>query len=127
MPDIRQKVEEDRGLIKKIAPTVLLGYRGYRLREDLRNSDKMLRLELSKRLALQRTELEEFRQTLVTSNPMSKNLTVVGGIVNEYKKIEGLVAHGESGYSGIRGRTYASTCPESNQLYEHAFWNDNIT
>ena len=67
------------------------GYRGYRLREDLRNSDKMLRLELSKRLALQRTELEEFRQTLVTSNPMSKNLTVVGGIVNEYKKIEGLM------------------------------------
>ena len=60
----------------------------------------MLRLELGKRLALQRTELEEFRQTLVASNPMSKNLTVVGGIVNEYKKVEGLVAHGESGYSG---------------------------
>ena len=117
MPDIRQKVEEDRGLIKKIQ-LMVPGYRGYRLREDLRNSDKMLRLELSKRLALQRTELEEFRQTLVTSNPMSKNLTVVGGIVNEYKKIEGLVAHGESGYSGIRADIRIDV-PELNQLYEY--------
>jgi hypothetical protein len=117
MPDIRQKVEEDRGLIKKIQ-LMVPGYRGYRLREDLRNSDKMLRLELGKRLALQRTELEEFRQTLVTSNPMSKNLTVVGGIVNEYKKVEGLVAHGESGYSGIRADIRIDV-PELNQLYEY--------
>jgi hypothetical protein len=117
MPDIRQKVEEDRGLIKKIQ-LMVPGYRGYRLKEDLRNSDKMLRLELGKRLALQRTELEEVRQTLVTGNPMSKNLTVVGGIVNEYKKVEGLVAHGESGYSGIRADIRIDV-PELNQLYEY--------
>ncbi len=100
MPDIRQKVEEDRGLIKKIQ-LMVPGYRGYRLRDDLRDSDKILRVELGKRLALQRKELEEFRQTMVTNNPMSKNLQPIGGIINQYKKVEGLMAHGESGYSGI--------------------------
>ena len=117
MPDIRQKVEEDRGLIKKIQ-LMVPGYRGYRLKEDLRNSDKILRLELGKRLALQRTELEEFRQSLVTSHPLSKNLTVIGGIINEYKKVEGLIAHGESGYSGIRSDIRIDV-PELNLLYEY--------
>ena len=117
MPDIRQKVEEDRGLIKKIQ-LMVPGYRGYRLRDDLRDSDKILRLELGKRLALQRKELEEFRQTMVTNNPMSKNLQPIGGIINQYKKVEGLMAHGESGYSGISADIRIDV-PELNMLYEY--------
>ncbi|HSV42580.1 MAG TPA: hypothetical protein VLH13_04130, partial [Methanomassiliicoccales archaeon] len=72
MPDIRQKVEEDRGLLKKIQ-MIIPGYRGYRIREDLRDSDKMLRMELSKRLGIQRRELEEARTELVRAMPLSKN------------------------------------------------------
>ena len=117
MPDIRQKVEEDRGLIKKIQ-LMVPGYRGYRLRDDLRDSDKILRLELGKRLALQRKELDEFRQTMVTNNPMSKNLTPIGGIINQYKKVEGLIAHGESGYSGISADIRIDVS-ELNMLYEY--------
>jgi hypothetical protein len=125
MPDIRQKVEEDRGLIKKIQ-LMVPGYRGYRQRDDLRDSDKILRLELGKRLALQRKELEEFRQTLVTNNPMSKNLQPIGGIINQYKKVEGLMAHGESGYSGISADIRINV-PELNMLYEYdAGMVDNI-
>jgi hypothetical protein len=117
MPDIRQKVEEDRGLIKKIQ-LMVPGYRGYRLRDDLRDSDKMLRLELGKRLALQRQELEELRQSLVSNNPLSKNLTPIGGVINQYKKVEGLLAHGESGYSGISADIRIDVS-ELNTLYEY--------
>ena len=117
MPDIRQKVEEDRGLIKKIQ-LMVPGYRGYRLKDDLRDSDKILRFELGKRLTLQRKELEEFRQAMVTNNPMSKNLTPIGGIINQYKKVEGLMAHGESGYSGISADIRIDV-PELNMLYEY--------
>ena len=117
MPDIRQKVEEDRGLIKKIQ-LMVPGYRGYRLRDDLRDSDKILRLELGKRLALQRTEIEEFRQTLVSNSPTSKNLQQIGGIINQYKKVEGLMAHGESGYTGISADIRIDV-PELNALYEY--------
>jgi hypothetical protein len=117
MPDIRQKVEEDRGLMKKIQ-LMVPGYRGYRQRDDLRDSDKLLRLELAKRLKLQRSELEELRQTLVTNNPMSKNLAPIGGVISQYKKVEGLMAHGESGYSGISADIRIGV-PELNQLYEY--------
>ena len=117
MPDIRQKVEEDRGLIKKIQ-LMVPGYRGYRQKDDLRDSDKILRLELGKRLALQRKELEEFRQTMVANNPMSKDLQRIGSIINQYKKVEGLVAHGESGYSGIASDITIGVS-ELNVLYEY--------
>jgi hypothetical protein len=117
MPDIRQKVEEDRGLLKKIQ-LIIPGYRGYRIREDLRDSDKILRLELNKRLGLQHRQLDEFRLDLVRSAPMSKNLELLGGIVNQYKKVEGLVAHGEAGYSGISADIRIGA-EELNHLYDY--------
>lgn len=117
MPDIRQKVEEDRGLLKKIQ-LIIPGYRGYRIREDLRDSDKMLRMELNKRLGLQHKQLEEFRLDMVRSAPMSKNIEVLGGIVNQYKKVEGMVAHGESGYSGFAADIKIGA-EELNHLYDY--------
>ncbi|MCG7840787.1 MAG: hypothetical protein MIO87_02630 [Methanomassiliicoccales archaeon] len=100
MPDIRDKVEDDRGLLKKIQ-LVIPGFRGYRIREDLRDSDRMLRAELAKRLGLQRTQLEEARGALVRNDPMSDALEEIGGVINLFKKVEGEMAHAEVGYSGI--------------------------
>ena len=100
MPDIRDKVEDDRGLLKKIQ-LVVPGFRGYRIREDLRDSDRLLRAELAKRLGLQRSQLEDARRALVRENPMSKALEEMGGVVNSMKRVEGEILHAEVGYSGI--------------------------
>ncbi len=100
MPDIRDRVEDDRGLLKKIQ-LVVPGFRGYRIREDLRDSDRMLRAELAKRLGQQRLHLEEARRTLVRENSMSKALEEMGGVINLMKKMEGEMLHAEVGYSGI--------------------------
>ncbi len=100
MPDIRDNVEDDRGLLKKIQ-LVIPGFRGYRIREDLRDSDRMLRAELAKRLGLQRTQLEEARSALVRNDPLSDALEEIGGVINLFKKVEGEMAHAEVGYSGI--------------------------
>jgi len=40
MTDLRTKVEEDRGLLKKIE-LFLPGFRGYRKKEDLRAADSL--------------------------------------------------------------------------------------
>ncbi|MCG7844263.1 MAG: hypothetical protein MIO90_02395 [Methanomassiliicoccales archaeon] len=100
MPDIRDRVEDDRGLLKKIQ-LVIPGFRGYRIREDLRDSDRMLRAELAKRLGLQRAQLEDVRRILVKENPMSKALEEMGGVINTMKRVEGEISHAEVGYSGI--------------------------
>ena len=56
MTDLRDKVESDRGIIKMIQ-LVIPGYRGYRIKEDLRIADRLLREELANRLAEDREPL----------------------------------------------------------------------
>ena len=51
MTDLRDKVKDDRGLIKMIQ-LVIPGYRGYRIKEDLRIADRLLREELANRLTV---------------------------------------------------------------------------
>lgn len=99
MADIRQRVKEDQGILKKIQLFVP-GFRGYRQREDLRDADRMLRDQLAKKLGAQREEVEEAR-SLVTKSYRSKELEQMGKVINKYKKTEGLVSHSSPGYSGI--------------------------
>lgn len=99
MPDIRQRVQEDQGILKKIQMFVP-GFRGYRQKEDLRDADRMLRDQLAKKLSLQRKQVEGARR-LVTNSYNSNELELLGGVINEYKKVEGLVSHSSMGYSGI--------------------------
>ena len=49
MVDLRSKVEDDRGLLKKIE-LLIPGFRGYREREDLRAADSLLRQQLAGRV-----------------------------------------------------------------------------
>ena len=57
MPDIRERVEEDRGLIKKIQLKIP-GYAGYRRREDIRNADILLRNQVADQVKKVRSDLE---------------------------------------------------------------------
>lgn len=116
MPDIRTRVEEDRGILKKIQ-SFIPGFRGYRFREDLRDADRMLRMQLADRLSKQRRGLEECRSTLV-QNRGFKDLDTIGGLINQFKKIEGQVTHAEMGYSGIAADIQIKEA-ELNRLYEH--------
>lgn len=115
MPDIRDRVEEDKGILKKIQ-SFIPGFRGYRRKEDLRDADRMLRMQLADRLGKQRRGLEECRGLLVSSNSM-KELDSVGGLINQFKKVEGVVTHAEMGYSGIAADIQIKE-DELNQLYE---------
>ncbi len=99
MPDIRDRIEEDRGILKKIQ-TYIPGFRGYRRREDLRDADRMLRAQLAQKLSTERRGLEECRGLLVQSYG-SKEMELIGGLINQFKKTEGLVLHAETGYSGF--------------------------
>jgi hypothetical protein len=115
MPDIRERVEEDQGILKKIQ-NFIPGFRGYRRKEDLRDADRMLRMQLADRLGRQRRGLEECRGTLVSSYG-SKELDTIGGLINQFKKVEGLVTHAEMGYSGIAA-DIAIKETELNRMYE---------
>lgn len=115
MPDIRERVEEDKGILKKIQ-SFIPGFRGYRRKEDLRDADRMLRMQLADRLGKERVGLEECRGMLVSSYG-SKELDVIGGLINQFKKVEGVVTHAEMGYSGIAADIQIKE-DELNNVYE---------
>ncbi|MEM2976851.1 MAG: hypothetical protein QXW06_04260, partial [Thermoplasmata archaeon] len=116
MPDLRERVEEDRGIIKKIQ-SVIPGYAGYRRREDLRAADNLLRIQMAERLGRARTEVEKCRKTLV-DNMATQQLDSLGQLINRFKSVEGQLRHAEGGYSGI-SPTIRIEEPELNQLYEY--------
>jgi hypothetical protein len=99
LADIRQRVDEDRGVLKKIQNFVP-GFRGYRRREDLRDADRMLRAQIAGHLGSVRQGLEDSR-SLIIGGWNSKELELLGGVISQLKKVEGQVAHAETGYSGF--------------------------
>lgn len=113
--DIREKIREDRGLIKKLE-LAIPGFRGYRKREDLRISDSLLRRLLVKRLKDISVEMEECRR-IFTAEMELPLLDDVGRIMNGLDVITNRIEHAEQGYSGISA-DYKIEEEELNTLYE---------
>jgi hypothetical protein len=99
MTDVRDRVEEDRGLLKRIQLHIP-GFSGYRKREDIRQADSILRLQLADRLKEIRSKLEGSRQSLV-DNFHTKALEPLGRAIFECQEFEGMIRHAEQGYSGF--------------------------
>jgi len=113
--DLRQRVEEDRGLIKKIE-LAIPGFRGYRKREDLRVADSLLRKQLADRLGKVAEQVEESRQALAKAMELGM-MNEVGELVSRARAAEARVRHAEQGYTGVSG-DYRIEEYELNRLYE---------
>ena len=99
MPDLRERVAEDRGLLKRIQ-LLIPGFAGYRRKEDLRAADSLLRIQLANRLKEVRGRMESQRATLA-DNYEIKILEPLGRLIFESEQLEGMIRHAEQGYSGF--------------------------
>jgi len=113
MVDLRDKVKEDRGLLKKVE-LAIPGFRGYRKREDLRIADSLLRKQLADKLKSVLTNIEQSRETLTRKMEIDM-LEDVRRLVNQAQVIEGKVRHAEQGYTGVSA-DYRIEESELNQL-----------
>jgi len=118
MPDIRERVEEDRGLLKKIQ-LLIPGYAGYRRREDIRQADSLLRLQLYDRVKRVRTELEGIRDQMA-ANGKFQGLQAIGNLIFQLQGTEAKVRHAEGGYSGISPAIRIEES-ELDKLYEYDY------
>jgi len=118
MPDIRDRVEQDRGLLKKIQ-LVIPGYAGYRRREDIRAADNLLRIQLANQLKGVRGELETIRDGLAMDGKI-QGLQGIGNIIFTVEGLEAKVRHAEGGYSGISA-TIQIKETELDKLYEYDY------
>jgi len=115
MPDIRERVEADRGLLKKIQ-LIIPGYAGYRRREDIRAADNLLRLQLADRMKAVRGELEGVRDQMAMDGKV-QGLSTIGNAIFNLTGLEGKVRHAEGGYSGLSA-TIRIEEKELDRLYE---------
>jgi hypothetical protein len=113
--DIRQQVEADRGISKKLE-LLIPGLRGYRQFEDLRISDGLLRSQVADKLDLAKSDLEALRKQLVSNGDFA-NLTTLGGLISQVQQFSGEVRHSQQGYSGF-GFPVRIDEGKLNELYE---------
>ena len=115
MADLREEVAKDRGLLKKIE-LVIPGFRGYRLREDLRIADRLLREQLALRLKNAGSALEGARRAM-SRRQMIDFMEDIGRLLSLTNAAEARVRHAEQGYTGI-SPDYRIEEAELNQMYE---------
>lgn len=115
MADLRDKVEADRGIIKMIQ-LAIPGYRGYRIKEDLRIADRLLREELANRLAIAAKGFEGARKAIAKRNAIDL-IEDAGDIVTRTNSAIERLKHSEQGYTGI-SPDYRIKEAELNRMYE---------
>ena len=97
-PDIRQQVDENRGIAKKLE-LLIPGLRGYRNKEDIRVSDELLRNQVADKLDHVKDNLQQLRKQVAASNDFT-NLTSVGSLMAQVQTLSGEVRHAAQGYAG---------------------------
>lgn len=116
MSDLRQYVEENRGLLKKIELSIP-GFRGYRIREDLRTADNILRSYIADQIE---TEIKRPIEGIAEKLTKLLELDSIGEVrecINQIKGLEAKVRHAEHGYSGVSPQ-FKTEEKELNRIYE---------
>lgn len=115
MADIRQRVQDDRGIIKKIE-LVIPGYKGYREKEDLRIADSLLRNQLANQLQGVIESVQRSKEGLA-KNMNLQLLNDIGELDNNTQALMNKIRHAQQGYSGISADIRIEQ-DELNRLYE---------
>ncbi|WP_292367831.1 hypothetical protein [Methanoregula sp. UBA64] len=116
MADLRESVVDNRGLIKKIE-LAIPGFRGYRIREDLRASDNILRCYIADQIENEiKIPLDRIGETLTRAFEID-SIRDVKDCINQIKGLEAKIRHAEQGYSGISPQIRTEE-KELNCIYE---------
>lgn len=115
MTDLRSKVGEDRGLLKKIE-LFIPGFKGYRKQEDIRIADSLLRQQLADRMNEINNIFENCREELSRAMEITL-ISDMGNIIKYSRQIENRIRHAEHGYTGISA-DFRIKESELNTLYE---------
>jgi hypothetical protein len=117
-PDIRQQVDANRGIAKKLE-LLIPGLRGYRTKEDIRVSDELLRNQVADRLDHAKDNLQQLRKQVASGSDFN-NLTSVGSLISQVQALSGEVRHAGQGYSGWVAPIQI-TDDKLNKLYDYDY------
>jgi hypothetical protein len=116
--DIRQKVEGDRGVLKRLQ-LLVPGFRGYREGEDLRAADSLLRRQVADKVRNARSTIENSRAALTNAGQF-QTLNDLAPAIADLMRLEGEIRHAEQGYTGISPAVRANPA-QLDRLYEYDY------
>ncbi len=117
-PDLREKIVENRGTLKKLQLKIP-GLKEYRNLEDLRAADQLLRKQVSDNLNESKSKIEDLRRAITAKGDFN-NLTLVASTISEIQRIAGIVQHSQQGSAGISPNIRIDD-GVLNKLYEYDF------
>ena len=117
-PDLRDKIVENRGTLKKLQ-LLVPGLREYRKLEDIRAADQLLRKQVSDKLNSAKSKLEDLRKAMTSKNDFS-NLSLIAPIISQIQQLAGTVQHAQQGSAGISPNIRIDD-GVLNKLYEYDF------
>lgn len=97
--DIRQKVEDDRGVLKRLQ-LLVPGYRGYRQATDLQAADSLLRLQVADKVKNVQTTIENSRAALTNAGQFQV-LNDLAPVIADLNRLEQQIRHAQQGYAGL--------------------------
>jgi hypothetical protein len=97
--DIRTRVDDDRGVLKRIQ-LLIPGFRAYRLGEDIRSADSFLRLQVADKVHQAVGVVTDTRSSLAQSGQFSV-MTDLAQVLADLQELEGEIRHAEQGYTGL--------------------------
>ncbi len=116
--DLRQKVDNDRGFLKRLQ-LLVPGFRGYRQGEDIREADAFLRIQVADKIKNARTTVENSRAALANANQFQV-LNDLSPLIANLWQLEGEVRHAEQGYTGISPAVRINP-QQLDRLYEYDY------
>jgi hypothetical protein len=116
--DLRERVDQDRGVLKRLQ-LLVPGYRGYRQGEDIRAADELLRTQVADKIKNSRATVENTRQALVQASQFGA-LNDLGPLLADLMRLEGEIRHAEQGYTGISPMVRINP-QQLDRLYEYDF------
>ena len=116
--DIRQKVDQDRGVLKRLQ-LLIPGFRGYRQGEDIRAADSFLRIQVADKVKNARTTIENSRSSLSNAGQFQA-LNDLAPVIADLLRFEGQVRFAEQGYTGISPAVRINP-QQLDRLYEYDY------
>ncbi|HYB78303.1 MAG TPA: zinc ribbon domain-containing protein [Thermoplasmata archaeon] len=116
--DIREKVEQDRGFLKRLQ-LLVPGFRGYRQGEDIRAADSFIRIQVADRIKNARTTIENSRSALSNANQFQA-LNDLAPVIADLLRLEGQIRFAEQGYTGFTPAVRINP-QQLDRLYEYDY------
>jgi hypothetical protein len=98
---------------------LLPGFRGYRIDEDIRAADSILRREVADKLVDAIAQIQTVRQRLTNASQYA-SLNDIALVLSDVTVLEGRIRHAEQGYSGISA-TIRVKSDDLDKLYQYDY------